>query len=71
LYDRLFFDMEKKYQKLKDKLAWDDPAYLNENYLYISEMFGKLYLKFTSLFFPENLKRQALILLHRFPFSKA
>jgi hypothetical protein len=62
--------MEKKYQKQREKLAWDDPSYLNENYLYLSDLFGKLYLKFVTLFFPATLKREALMLLHRFPFSK-
>jgi hypothetical protein len=40
LYDHLFFEMEKKYTKLKDALSWEDYTYLNENYLYLSDLFG-------------------------------
>jgi len=69
LYDQLFSEMEKKYRK-KEVPDWEDCSYLQENYLYINDQFGKLYLRFISLFFPQDLKREALIALHRFPFSK-
>lgn len=70
LYDQLFSEIEKKYRKSKEQPAWDDYSYLQESYLYINDQFGKLYLKFIQLFFPQDLKREALILLHRLPFSK-
>jgi len=69
LYDQLFSEMEKKYRK-KEIPIWDDSSYFQENHLYINDQFGKLFLKFISLFFPQELKRESLILLHRFPFSK-
>ena len=69
LYDQLFSEMEKKYRK-KEIPDWEDCSYLQENYLYINDQFGKLYLRFIPLFFPQDLKREALIALHRFPFSK-
>jgi len=69
LYDQLFSEMERKYRK-KDIPVWDDRSYFQENYLYINDQFCKLFLKFISLFFPQDLKREALISLHRFPFSK-
>jgi len=69
LYDQLFSEMEKRYRK-KETPDWEDCSYLQENYMYINDQFGKLYLRFISLFFPQDLKREALISLHRFPFSK-
>jgi hypothetical protein len=62
--------MEKKYAKLRGELSWEEHSYLEENYLYLSDLFGELYLKFIQLFYPDLLRREALILLHRFPFSK-
>lgn len=70
LYDQFFSEMEKKYRKTKATPVWDDYNYFQENHLYINDQFGKLYLKFIQLFFPQNLKREAVILLHRLPFSK-
>jgi hypothetical protein len=70
LYDHLFYEMEKKYTKEKTEVSWEDHSHLSENYLYLSDQFSRLYLKFISIFFPDNLKREALIMLHRFPFSK-
>ncbi len=69
LYDQLFAEMERSYRKGVEP-AWDDCYYLKEHTIYINDQFSKVYLKFISLFFPQDFKREALIALHKFPFSK-